>query len=45
MAATALDVMKDPELLKKAKEEHGKIAGKEKYVSPIPDGVQPGLTE
>lgn len=45
MAATALDVMQDEELLQKAKEEHSQVAGKERYVSPIPDGVMPGLTE
>ncbi|TFB22822.1 amidohydrolase [Filobacillus milosensis] len=43
MAATALDVMQDPELLQKAKDEHYQIAGKDKYISPIPDGVKPGL--
>ncbi|SEQ81670.1 M20 family metallopeptidase [Piscibacillus halophilus] len=45
MAATALDVMQDPELLQKAKTEHSQVAGKDRYISPIPDGVKAGLTE
>ncbi|RPF53351.1 M20 family metallopeptidase [Aquisalibacillus elongatus] len=45
MAATALDVMQDSDLLQKAKDEHSQKAGKDRYISPIPDEVKPGLIE
>ncbi len=42
-AGTVLDLLTKPELVKKAKEEHAKHLAGKKYVSPIPDEIQPPL--
>jgi aminobenzoyl-glutamate utilization protein B len=41
MAATALEMMRNPALLDQAKRELGERLGDETYASPIPEGVQP----
>ena len=41
MAATVIDLMRDPELLEKAKAEHKDRVGPDGYVCPIPKGVKP----
>ena len=41
MAGSAVDILNDPELLKKAKEEHEERLDHQKYVPPIPKGVRP----
>ena len=41
MAETLISLLKDPELLKKAQEEHRKNVGPQGYVPPIPEGVRP----
>ena len=41
MAATALDAIRDPELLRRAKAELGERVGGDGYVCPIPDEVVP----
>ncbi len=42
-AGTVLDFLTKPELVKKAKDEHSKRLTGRKYVSPIPDEIQPPL--
>ena len=41
LAATAIDLMNDPETLAAAKEEHARRVGPEGYKCPIPAGVMP----
>lgn len=41
LARAAIRLINEPELVKRAKEEHEKRSGGAKYVSPIPDGVKP----
>ena len=41
LAATAIDLLNDPETLAAAKEEHAKRVGPEGYKCPIPAGVKP----
>ena len=41
MAATAIDMYENPELIDKAKEELAKRVGPEGYVAPIPAGIRP----
>ena len=41
MAATVIDLMKDPELLAAAKAEHADRVGPDGYICPIPKGVKP----
>lgn len=41
MAATAIDMYENPELIEKAKEELAKRVGPEGYVAPIPAGIRP----
>ena len=41
LAAAAVDLLEQPELLKQAKAEHWKRIGEEKFISPIPQEVQP----
>ncbi|MBR4875199.1 MAG: amidohydrolase [Clostridia bacterium] len=41
MAATVIDLMKDPELLAAAKAEHAERVGPDGYICPIPKGVKP----
>ena len=41
MAACAVELIRDPELLAAAKEEHAKRVGPEGYEAPIPKGVKP----
>lgn len=41
MAATAIDMLENPELIEKAKEELAKRIGPEGYVAPIPAGIRP----
>ncbi len=41
MAATVIDLMKDPALLAAAKEEHKLAVGPDGYICPIPKGVKP----
>ena len=41
MAGIAIDLVEDPELLKKAKEEHTRRLKGGKYECPIPKGVRP----
>ena len=41
MAATAIDVLEDPETIAKAKEELAKRVGPEGYIAPIPQGIKP----
>jgi len=40
MAATAISLLEDPQLLQKAKEEHKQRVG-DGYVPPIPQGIRP----
>jgi aminobenzoyl-glutamate utilization protein B len=42
-AGTVLDLLTKPALVKKAKDEHAKRLAGKKYVSPIPDEIQPPL--
>lgn len=42
MAASAIDLFENPEIIEKAKAERDRRAGGLAYVSPIPDGVRPG---
>lgn len=41
MAATAIELFRDNELVQQAKAEHGKRAGKARYRSPMPDDIRP----
>ncbi len=41
MAATAVELMVNEDLLQKAKDEHRRRVGKEGYIAPIPQGVRP----
>ncbi len=41
MAATAIDMYENPELIEKAKEELAKRVGPEGYIAPIPQGIRP----
>jgi len=41
MAATAIDMCENPELIEKAKDELAKRIGPEGYVAPIPQGIRP----
>ena len=41
LAAGAVELMENPELLQKAKEEHAKRIGAEGYIPPIPKGISP----
>ena len=43
MAGTAVDVLTDPALLARAKEEHRARLEQTPYVSPLPEGLQPAL--
>lgn len=43
IAATAIDLINDPDIVHRAKEEHKKRTGGEKFVSPIPKGVKPRI--
>jgi aminobenzoyl-glutamate utilization protein B len=43
MAATAIGLLKDRDVLEKAKEEHRRRIGNKKYVSPIPSDIKPPL--
>lgn len=45
MALTGLDLMTDPEVLKEAREEFAAATANNRYVSPIPDGVEPPLDQ
>ena len=41
IAAGAVELFMDPELLEAAKEDHRRTVGPEGYVPPIPRGVRP----
>ncbi|WP_312114934.1 M20 family metallopeptidase [Brevibacillus reuszeri] len=43
MASTAIDMLKNPELIEKAKAELKQRLGKTTYVNPIPEGVMPSV--
>ncbi len=43
LAGTALEVMKNPELLEKCKRELKERLGEEAYICPIPKDVDPSL--
>lgn len=43
MAASAIELFENPEIVRAAKEEKRKRTGGMKYASPIPDGVQPKI--
>ena len=43
MAGTALDALRDPELVAQAKADHQARVKKTPYVCPIPDDVQPPI--
>ncbi len=44
LAATAIDLFLDPEILKNAKKELKERLGDQKYICPIPEGVKPSKT-
>lgn len=44
IAATAVDILLDPEILVKAKKELKEKLGDQTYICPIPDGVKPSKT-
>lgn len=41
LAQTAIELLEDPELLQKAKDEHKERIGKDGYICPIPKGLKP----
>ena len=41
LAAAAAELMVNPELLQKAKEDHARRVGPDGYISPIPQGAKP----
>ncbi|AWB19556.1 amidohydrolase [Methylobacterium currus] len=43
MAGTAVDVLRDPDLLARAKADHAERLARTPYVSPLPDGLAPPL--
>ena len=43
MAATAVDALRDPALLARAKADHAARTASNPYVCPLPDEVQPAL--
>ena len=43
MAASAIDALEDPSIIRRAKEEFTRRTGGRKYVSPIPAGVKPRI--
>jgi aminobenzoyl-glutamate utilization protein B len=45
MAGAALDLMTDPDLLKKAQDEHRKRLAGRKYKSPLPPDAKPPLDQ
>ncbi len=43
MAGTAVDVLRDPDLLARAKADHAERLARTPYVSPLPAGLAPPL--
>jgi aminobenzoyl-glutamate utilization protein B len=41
LAAAAVELMEDPELLQKAKDDHARRVGPNGYICPIPEGAKP----
>ena len=44
LAATAIDILNNPDVLEDAKKELKERLGEQKYICPIPEGVNPSKT-